>query len=117
MKIKLSLTLASLIALPLFLHAQSSPAKSTWSFAISGDSRNCGDFVMPAIAAHVKDEGDVLYWHLGDFRALYMIDEDMKALEPNGAQLGKEDYLNRAWDDFRVHQLARTTRPSDTDIL
>jgi hypothetical protein len=34
--------------------------QSTWSFAVSGDSRNCGDFVMPAIAAKVKAEKDVL---------------------------------------------------------
>jgi len=26
----------------------------TWRFAVSGDSRNCGDIVMPAIAAGVK---------------------------------------------------------------
>jgi len=24
----------------------------TWRFIVSGDSRNCGDVVMPAIAAH-----------------------------------------------------------------
>ena len=29
-----------------------------WTFAVSGDSRNCGDFVMPAIAAKVKAESD-----------------------------------------------------------
>jgi hypothetical protein len=43
----------------------------------SGDSRNCGDVVMPSIAAGaVKDEA-AFYWHLGDFRAMYGIDEDM----------------------------------------
>ena len=43
-------------------------ADSTWTFAVSGDSRNCGDFVMPAIAARVKAQKDAFYWHLGDFR-------------------------------------------------
>ena len=34
--------------------AQSQPSTSApgaWQFAVSGDSRNCGDVVMPAIAA------------------------------------------------------------------
>lgn len=106
MKSKFLLALATLLALPLTLPAQSPAPSTTWSFAFSGDSRNCGDFVMPAIAAHVKDEGDLLYWHLGDFRALYMIDEDMKAMQPSGSPLNNDDYLNRAWDDFRQHQLA-----------
>ena len=43
-------------------------ATAPWTFAVSGDSRNCGDFVMPAIAAKVKAENDAFYWHLGDFR-------------------------------------------------
>ena len=30
--------------------AQNQPATGTWTFAVSGDSRNCGDIVMPAIA-------------------------------------------------------------------
>jgi hypothetical protein len=41
------------------------PAQSTdgtWTFAVSGDSRNCGDFVMPAIAQKVKAENDAFYW-------------------------------------------------------
>src|ERR1700747_1332848 len=36
--------------------APTQPAVGEWSFAVSGDSRNCGDFVMPAIAAKVKAE-------------------------------------------------------------
>ena len=88
MKTRLILTLASFFALPLLLSAQTpAPSHATWSFAVSGDSRNCGDFVMPAIAAHVKDEDDVFYWHLGDFRALHNVDEDMKAMQPAGYTL------------------------------
>ena len=30
--------------------------KSTWRFAVSGDSRNCGDVVMAAIAKKVRAE-------------------------------------------------------------
>jgi hypothetical protein len=40
-------------------------------FAVSGDSRNCGDIAMPAIAAGVRKDGAQFYWHLGDYRAIY----------------------------------------------
>jgi hypothetical protein len=78
----------------------------TWTFAVSGDSRNCGDFVMPAIAARVKAENDVFYWHLGDFRWIMMADQDMEALEPAGSRFSHAEYQERAWDDFLTHQAA-----------
>jgi len=53
-------------------------AAGPWKFAISGDSRNCGDIVMPAIAAGVTHDGASFYWHLGDFRAIYTFDEDLE---------------------------------------
>lgn len=81
-------------------------AKGTWSFAVSGDSRNCGDFVMPAIAAKVKAENDDFYWHLGDFRWMSQPDQDMLAMLPAGDHLSKEEYQQRAWDDFLAHQMA-----------
>lgn len=80
-------------------------AASPWTFAVSGDSRNCGDFVMPAIAAKVKNESDVFYWHLGDFRWISSPDEDMLAMQPAGRPLSKSEYLQRAWDDFLEHQM------------
>jgi Calcineurin-like phosphoesterase len=84
--------------------AQSSPAQ--WSFAVSGDSRNCGDFVMPAIAAKVKAENDVFYWHLGDFRWIAEPDQDLIAMEHAGNPFSKEDYHKIAWDDFLARQIA-----------
>ena len=57
---------------------------ASWKFAISGDLRNCGDIVMPAIAHGVRQKRAEFYWHLGDFRAIYTFDEDMVA----PAQLG-----------------------------
>jgi hypothetical protein len=81
-------------------------AASAWTFAVSGDSRNCGDFVMPAIAAKVKTEGDAFYWHLGDFRWISSPDQDLLAMLPAGTQLSKSDYQQRAWDDFLEHQMA-----------
>jgi hypothetical protein len=86
--------------------AAAQTSDSTWTFAVSGDSRNCGDFVMPAIAAKVKAESDRFYWHLGDFRWLYQADQDLLAMLPAGTKLSKSEYQQRAWDDFLTHQMA-----------
>src|SRR6516165_3710867 len=98
---------ASLLALtltPVRSKAQDEPGR--WSFAVSGDSRNCGDFVMPAIAAKVKGERDAFYWHLGDFRWISEPDEDLVAMDHGGNPFTREAYLKIAWDDFLVHQIA-----------
>ncbi len=60
---------------------------TTWSFAVSGDSRNCGDFVMPVIASNVKAEHDAFYWHLGDFRWMSNPDQDLLSMLPAGKVL------------------------------
>jgi hypothetical protein len=86
--------------------AEAQTAASSWTFAVSGDSRNCGDFVMPAIAADVIAEKDDFYWHLGDFRAMSNPDQDLQAMLPAGQQLSKPDYQKIAWDDFLKHQMA-----------
>jgi len=75
---------------------------TSWSFAVSGDSRNCGDIVMPAIAQKVRKDGASFYWHLGDFRAIYDFDEDFKARNPRTNILA---YENAAWKDFIAEQL------------
>jgi len=86
-------------------HAGFQAATSPWTFAVSGDSRNCGDFVMPAIAAKVKAENDTFYWHLGDFRWISSEDQDMRAMEPASSHRSREEYLREAWDDFLEHQM------------
>lgn len=79
---------------------------SGWTFAVSGDSRNCGDVVMPAIAAGVIKSGASFYWHLGDFRAIYMFDEDIQHQpEHLAVPLNIFDYETIAWDDFIRNQL------------
>jgi len=85
------------------LHAQEKqmPAGS-WKFAVSGDSRNCGDIVMPAIAESVRKDVAAFYWHLGDYRAIYTFDEDYSRIHPNTTIA---DYLANAWPDFIQHQL------------
>jgi len=78
----------------------------TWSFAVSGDSRNCGDIVMPGIAVGVRADGAKFYWHLGDFRANYDFDQDLLAApEYRGKHLAISDYQRIAWTDFISQQL------------
>ena len=106
-RLRTSLAFPLLFASPLALAPVPSAAKSApWTFAVSGDSRNCGDFVMPAIASKVKAEKDAFYWHLGDFRWMSQPDEDLKSMQPGGRQLSKADYQPRAWDDFLTYQMA-----------
>src|SRR5450755_316652 len=75
---------------------------ATWRFAVSGDSRNCGDIVMPAIAQGVRRDGASFYWHLGDYRAIFTFDEDYLHTHP-GSNIS--DYMANAWPDFIAHQL------------
>src|SRR3954471_998166 len=94
-----------LICSPMFAQ---SPPTAVWKFAVSGDSRNCGDVVMPAIASGVLKSGASFYWHLGDFRAIFDFDEDIvppTKLNLNAPHLTISDYLRRAWPDFLDKQI------------
>jgi Calcineurin-like phosphoesterase len=81
-------------------------AAAPWKFAVSGDSRNCGDVVMPAIAAAVGKSGASFYWHLGDFRKMSEIDEDIQQ-QPEHLKnpLTIPEYRRLAWNDFIRNQL------------
>lgn len=77
-----------------------------WTFAVSGDSRNCGDVVMPAIARGVLADKSDFYWHLGDFRAIYRFDQDYEQVHRrHNPVLSITDYLAGAWPDFIENQL------------
>ncbi len=93
------LTLALTFCLSATLFAQQTGA---WKFAVSGDSRNCGDIVMPAIAAGVRAGGAAFYWHLGDYRAMSNFDQDWRQTHPK-ANIAQ--YFADAWPDFIQHQL------------
>jgi hypothetical protein len=98
-----------LFSLLIILGPLASAQQGAWRFAVSGDSRNCGDIVMPAIAQHVQADGALFYWHLGDFRAIYRIDEDYAQTHQrtaSGAVPTINDYLGNAWNDFIQNQLA-----------
>jgi len=80
---------------------------AAWRFAVSGDSRDCGDVVMPAIARQVLAGGVEFYWHLGDFRRIYDFDEDMQHEPAHRAHpMTIAAYENQAWQDFIDNQLA-----------
>jgi hypothetical protein len=80
--------------------------RQTWYFAVSGDSRNCGDIVMPAIAADATKHSSQFYWHLGDLRAIYGADQDFIAENTlKGQPTDLADYEAHAWDDFIDSQI------------
>ncbi len=101
--------LRALGACLLFALGVSSSAAQTgpWRFAVSGDSRNCGDIVMPAIANGVRAENAAFYWHLGDFRAIYRFDQDywQTHLTPDPRAMLISNYIQNAWQDFIDNQL------------
>lgn len=95
------LAFASLLA---FVPAPLAQNGTSWTFAVSGDSRNCGDVVMPAIARQVRSDNASFYWHLGDFRAFYDFDQDM--LAENHGKLSIAEYQAHAFQDFIDQQMA-----------
>lgn len=97
------LLVCAVILLAIFAARAPQAADDLWRFAVSGDSRNCGDVVMPAIAKDVLDRHAKFYWHLGDFRLGAGIDEDMQ--QPAGGKMALDEYHQKAWDDFIAQQI------------
>lgn len=94
---------------PHSLRPTPTPEPGTWRFIVSGDSRNCGDIVVPTIAADsLQRYQPSFYWHLGDLRAIYKVDEDIAFADrqSDGKKLACADYLKQAWPDFTEHQIA-----------
>jgi hypothetical protein len=101
MALALALTLAGIPG-----STQTAPAKEEWRFAVSGDSRDCGDVVMPGIAAGVLKDAPAFYWHLGDFRKIYDFDEDlMHDPEYRNRPVTIVEYEQAAWPDFLKNQI------------
>lgn len=96
--------------------SQTSPSGS-WYFTVSGDSRDCGDLIMPKIAksiAGIRNKTPAMfYWHLGDLRQMLSPDCDMiipatgdcAKTPPAWGKVPYDYYLNHAWDDFIQHQI------------
>jgi hypothetical protein len=96
------------LALVLALVSTAAPAKLRkpiqvpWHFVVSGDSRNCGNVVMPSIAAGAHANNAAFYWHLGDLRAIYDFDDDYRHRNPQAPII---EYLRAAWIDFQRSQV------------
>ena len=88
--------------------AQTPSENDTWRFAVSGDSRNCGDVIMRGIQAGVKRDQASFYWHLGDLRAIFEVDEDIQRMVEvtKPPHFFITDYEAMAWDDFIKNQIA-----------
>ena len=102
-----------------FVAAAACAQDGSWYFAVSGDSRDCGDLIMPKIAQDIASNQATkpvsFFWHLGDYRRLFDIDCDMlkrkypdydckERTEPLGAT-DMHEYLSSAWSDFITHQI------------
>jgi hypothetical protein len=72
------------------------PDNGEWHFVVSGESRNCGDLIMPAIAKGSFRDQAPFYWHLGDFRAIYEYDEDILARK--SVDFTDSDLLSIQWE-------------------
>ena len=88
--------------------ASQAPAASQgpWRFLASGDARNCGDVVMPAIAETAKAQHVAFYWHLGDIRLGSDVDEDLQHQPDHVARaMTVSQYISGAWPDFIKSQI------------
>lgn len=83
---------------------QNTLGPATWQFAFSGDSRNCGDIVMPAIAQDVAKTEAGFYWHLGDIRWVSDYDEDILN-RPGAKRASIASFENSVWQDMIENQI------------
>lgn len=101
-----ALVIAGLLAGTAAVRVDAQQPGQTWRFAISGDSRNCGSVVMPAIATSVLANNAAFYWHLGDLRYAQDFDEDMQMLSKlKNTPMSIVEYMRYAWPDFIENQI------------
>jgi hypothetical protein len=97
------------VTMTLGLAAQPAAAQAageTWRFVASGDSRNCGDVVMPGIAETAKKNQAAFYWHLGDLRLTTGFDEDISHQPEHLAKpLSVAQYELIEWPDYIESQI------------
>jgi hypothetical protein len=101
---------AVMVIFGLVLAVQSAGAQQSasgpWRFVASGDSRNCGDVVMPGIAETARKNQAAFYWHLGDLRLTSNFDEDIAHQPEHIAKpLTITEYENIEWADYIESQI------------
>jgi hypothetical protein len=106
-RITLSVIMVTLgLLLPARIASAQQPANETWRFLVSGDSRNCGDVVMPGIAETARKNQAAFYWHLGDLRWTINFDEDIEHQPEYMAKpLSITEYGNMEWSDYIGSQI------------
>src|ERR1700687_1875719 len=81
-------------------------SSGAWRFLASGDSRNCGDVVMPGISETAKKNQVAFYWHLGDLRLTSNFDEDIEHQPEHMAKpLSITEYETIEWTDYIESQI------------
>jgi hypothetical protein len=95
-----------LIRIVVFLLLTFPAASAQLKFAVAGDSRNCGDVVMPLIAADAAQHGAKFYWHLGDLRWSSNVDQDIQLRAGRKEKMTQAEYERAAWPDFIENQIA-----------
>lgn len=131
MKIQLRLNLIICGVLLIGIHLTATPLRAdpsgprqagasqsgSWYFTVSGDSRDCGDLIMPKIAKAIESARaqtpSAFYWHLGDLRNLITPDCDMTIpltgdcykYPTTWGRFPLDYYLEHAWDDFIQRQI------------
>ncbi len=106
-RVLFAIAVTTLLALAIEPAAAQQPSGSTWRFVASGDSRNCGDVVMPAIAETAKKYQAAFFWHLGDIRWTANFDEDIQH-QPEHIKkpMSVAEYETIEWPDFIDSQIA-----------
>jgi hypothetical protein len=106
-RVAFAVAMASLFAVAAQRASAQLPANAAWHFVASGDSRNCGDVVMPGIAETARKNQAAFYWHLGDLRATSAVDEDiLHQPEHLSRPPTMEEYQNIEWQDYIDSQIA-----------
>jgi hypothetical protein len=102
-----TITVVLVLALAARTASAQQTASGTWRFLVSGDSRNCGDVVMPGIAETARKNQAAFYWHLGDLRLTSNFDEDIEHQPEHIAKpLSITEYENVEWPDYIESQIA-----------
>jgi len=101
-----TISVAAALALPFVAQSAQQSSGGTWHFLVSGDSRNCGDVVMPGIAETARKNQAAFYWHLGDLRQTTNFDEDMTHQPEHLAKpMSITEYESIEWPDYIQNQI------------